>query len=146
MRDFKTVGVQSRNTDAKDCDHRVACVVDPYCPRRFTKHRCSKARGQHFSRLSRDTSLFGAAQRIDLWCVVSAFCGILSGLADGGDVKRDEHPHSGCDACERLDFLKPYRRLICSDLWAQRIDVSHELQSVIVHRLASVVIATGVTG
>jgi hypothetical protein len=36
--------------------------------------------------LSRDTSLLGAAQRIDLRCVVSAFCGILPGLADGGDV------------------------------------------------------------
>jgi hypothetical protein len=77
--------------------------------------------------LSRDTSLFGAAERIDLCCVVSAFCGIFSGLADGGDVQRDENPDRGCDACDRLDLLKPYRRLICTD-------VSDERQSVIGHR------------
>src|SRR6478672_13969824 len=87
MWDFKTVGVQSRNIDAKDRGHRVTCVVDPYCPSRFAEHRCSDARGQHFSRLGRDTSLFGAAQCIDLCCVVPAVCGILPGLADGGDVQ-----------------------------------------------------------
>jgi hypothetical protein len=53
-----------------------------------------------------------SAERIHLRLVASAFLGRFSGLADRGDVQRDEDANSGCNRRNRLDFLKPKRRLI----------------------------------